>query len=128
MKRLRVTNPGMEIHQIGKFQNKIVLLGKRLTSFQESHFLLILAHISDSEEGYRRMGDNSASVCTLFDPTTYFWTLYKQTGHQKLSPYGVNIPCQLETFIDSFDEYTFPYTRHGIPHTVWQHIVGMLRL
>jgi hypothetical protein len=117
----------MEIHQIGTFQNKTVLLGKRRTSFQEEHFLLVFAHVADGEEGRRRMIDNAANVCTLFDPATYFWTIYKQTGEQ-LSPYMLNIPCHLVTLLDPQDEYTFPYSEYGIPHMVWQHAVGMLRV
>ncbi len=85
-------------------------------------------HILDGEEGRRRMMDNSSSVCTLFDPVSYFWTLYKQTGEQQLSPYSLNIPCQLRTLLDSQDEYTFPYSEYGIPQIVWQHAIGMLRV
>jgi hypothetical protein len=116
----------MELHKMGRFQNKIVLLGQRHTTFQDPHVLLVFSHILDGEEGRRRMIDNGPNVCTLFDPTSYFWTIYKQTGEQPLSPYPLNIPCDLETFLTPHDEHTFPYAGYGIPHSVWQHAMGMV--
>lgn len=107
------------ITQYGSFKHMHVLIGY----VDGLYTTTILSQIHDKEEGERRMLDNSAFHTTLYDPTSQFWwSIYSSKSVEKTYP--IEIPCQYITLFDT-DGQKFPYSKHGIPTHVWQHIVGM---